>query len=109
MRLAHTLMLAGSLFIVSPALAQGNAAAPDNGAAATPVDANAAAPAAPAPPAEPAATPADQNAAVPPTVATPADTGTTVGVKQQQRRGFPWGVLGLLGLIGLFGVRKVKG
>lgn len=108
MRLSHGLVLAGSLFIAAPAIAQDNAAAPVNTAATNGVQANAAAPS--PPPSNPttaAVTPGDQNATLPPNVATPADTGATMAVKTH--RGFPWGVLGLIGLIGLFGVRKVKG
>jgi hypothetical protein len=102
MRLSHAFILAGALLVAAPAVAQGNAAAPDNTAAT-----NAAAPAATAPTA-PEATPADQNAGMSQAQQTTADTGMATGVKPTRRGGFPWGVLGLLGLIGLFGVRKVK-
>ncbi len=106
MRLLHTLMFAGALFVTAPALAQANAAAPANTVANNEVQANTAASAAPTTPTAAAATPGTQNATLPPNVATPADTGATMAVKAHA--GFPWGVLGLLGLIGLFGVRKVK-
>jgi|SRR5579884_502886 len=108
MRLSHGLVLAGALFVAAPAIAQNNAAAPANTAAANEAQANAAAPApAPANPTTAAVTPGEQNATLPPNVATPADTGATMAVKTH--RGFPWGVLGLIGLLGLLGVRKVKG
>ena len=108
MRLSQGFILAGALFVAAPAIAQDNAAAPANTAAANSAQANAAAPAPlPATPTTAAVTPGDQNTTLPPNVATPADTGATMAVKTH--RGFPWGVLGLIGLIGLFGVRKVKG
>jgi len=107
MRLSHSLILAGALFVAAPAVAQDNAVAPGNTVATNGVDANIAANTAePATPTTAAATPGEQNVALPPNVATPADTGSTMAVKTHH--GFPWGVIGLLGLIGLMGVRKVK-
>jgi hypothetical protein len=45
--------------------------------------------------------PGGQDAALPATAAgTPADVGY-VAPAQEQKKGFPWGVLGLLGLLGL--------
>ena len=71
------------------------------------VDANIAAnTTAPATPTTAAATPGAQDATLPPEATTTTDTGPVAPV--EERRGFPWGVLGLLGLIGLLGVRKVK-
>jgi hypothetical protein len=102
MRLSYSLILAGALFAAAPAMAQDNAAAPDNNVAANSADMNAAANQAMPPPA--AMTPAQPEAAPPAQNAATADAGAT-----RTHRGFPWGVLGLLGLIGLFGVRKVKG
>jgi hypothetical protein len=107
MRLSHSLILAGALFVAAPALAQDNAAASGNTVATNDADANLAANTAePVTPTTAAATPGEQNAALPPAVATSADTGSAMAVKGH--RGFPWGVLGLLGLVGLLGVRKVK-
>lgn len=107
MRLSQAMILAGTLFVAAPSVAQDNAAAPANTVATNGVDANTANAAAPVTPTEAAATPGDQNATLPPAVATPADTGSTMAVKTH--RGFPWGVLGLLGLLGLLGARKARG
>jgi hypothetical protein len=107
MRLSHSLVLAGALFVAAPALAQDNAAAPGNTVSTSGVDANTAATnGAAVTPTTAAATPGVQNATLPPHIATPEDTGTTMAVKSH--RGFPWGVLGLIGLLGLFGVRKAS-
>lgn len=103
MRLSHSLILAGALFVASPALAQDNAATTDNTIASNGVDANAAM----TPPADTAATPVAPQDSAPPSVATPADTGATTA-PPPTKRGLPWGLLGLLGLIGLFGARKMK-
>ena len=107
MRLSQSLILAGALIAPSPALAQDNAAAPGNTVSTEGVDANIAAnTTAPATPTTAAATPGAQDATLPPEATTTTDTGPVAPV--EERRGFPWGVLGLLGLIGLLGVRKVK-
>lgn len=105
MRLSHSLIFAGALFVGAPVLAQDNAAVPANSVSENAVDANGAA-------AAPATTTADMNA-VPATDATAAPAETTapadIAAPAEHERGFPWGVLGIVGLIGLFGVRKVKG
>ena len=105
MRFSQSLILAGALIAASPALAQDNAAAPGNTVSTEGVDANIAAnTTAPATPTTAAATPGAQDTTLPPEATT--DTAPVAPV--EQRRGFPWGVIGLLGLIGLLGVRKVK-
>jgi hypothetical protein len=101
MRLSHSLILAGALFVAAPALAQDNTVTPANAVTTNAAESNTVA-------TTPTATPANQNdtlaqAAAEPEAAAPATTPA------RPSRGFPWGVLGLLGLIGLFGVRKVKG
>jgi hypothetical protein len=105
MRLSHSLIFAGALFVGAPVLAQDNAAVPANSVSENAVDANGAA-------AAPATTTADMNA-IPATDATAAPAETTApadtAAPAEHERGFPWGVLGIVGLIGLFGVRKVKG
>jgi hypothetical protein len=100
MRLLEPLIFAGALLVAAPALAQDNAAAPGNTAAATTVDANGVAAGAPAMTATP------DNAAVAPVEAAPTDD--TAVPAPAPHHGFPFGVIGLIGLIGLLGVRKVK-
>ena len=107
MRLSQSLILAGALIAASPALAQDNAAAPGNTVSTEGVDANVAAnTTAPATPETAAATPGAQDTTLAPEATTTTDTGPVAPV--QERRGFPWGVIGLLGLVGLLGARKAK-
>jgi hypothetical protein len=54
-----------------------------------------------------AAVPGDQSAVLPANSDTAAvDTGYGEPAQPQERRGFPWGVLGLLGLLGFLGRKR---
>jgi hypothetical protein len=99
MRFPALVMIAGTVAIASPALAQ-NAAEPatnevapaDNMAAANEVIVD---------------TNVTNETAV--TVAEPAAPAEAAPAPAPAKRSFPWGVLGLLGLIGLFGKRSRTG
>lgn len=90
MRLSHSLIFAGALFVAAPALADD----PSNYAV---VETNAAT--------NTTTTAIDQNA-ISNQAASPTDNTTVAPAPTH--RSFPWGVLGLLGLVGLLGVRKAK-
>lgn len=98
MRLTDSFILAGSLLVAVPAIAQDNAPVSGNSVVANSADQNAAT-------ATPtiAGGPIDQNAAAP-----AATTPDQVTVPPPEHHGFPFGIIGLIGLLGLLGVRKVK-
>jgi hypothetical protein len=97
MRFADSIIVAGSLFVSWPAIAQDNATAPANVAVASPAVQNSA-----------TATPSIVGGPIDQNAVRPAAAPDQVTIPPPEHHGFPFGVIGLIGLLGLLGVRKVK-